>query len=427
MIFNRVDQVAQWRLCMGCGACSWACPKHAISLVSIVDKGIRPVINETHCEKCERCIRVCPGWNLKQTSFPAGLISELEKGWGPVLEISEGFCTDKKIRFLSSSGGASTAIALWALENGKYSGVLHTAPAVENPLVNLPVFSRSRNDLMKAIGSRYSPASVCSAFEEIKKAPGPTVFIGKPCDCAALRMAANEDATLAENIGLVVSIFCAGTPAMSGTLAILKEMGIDNPYKIRSFRYRGYGWPGEATVDFESRYSSCTENCVHQKTMSYERAWGEILTKHVQFRCRLCPDKTGEFADISLGDSWYRKVRGEGYSLILSRTEKGRSVFNQVAEGGFFEVESLVSQHLFDSQAALYKGKCQLWGRLLVMDLLKVPIPLYEGFSLRENWRGLRFDRKIRTVLGTLRRIIFRNWRKPEKIAETDLGSIKDI
>jgi hypothetical protein len=42
----------------------------------------------------------------------------------------------------------------------------------------------------------------------------------------------------------------------------------------------------------------------------------------------LCPDSTGEFADISCGDPWYKKPESDepGMSLVLVRTErKGRS------------------------------------------------------------------------------------------------------
>ena len=40
-----VDQVAAWRLCAGCGACAAACANHAIKLVDVFDRGIRPIVD----------------------------------------------------------------------------------------------------------------------------------------------------------------------------------------------------------------------------------------------------------------------------------------------------------------------------------------------------------------------------------------------
>jgi len=36
---ENIKNVAAWRLCMGCGACVYACPNKAVSLVDIVDRG----------------------------------------------------------------------------------------------------------------------------------------------------------------------------------------------------------------------------------------------------------------------------------------------------------------------------------------------------------------------------------------------------
>ena len=44
--------------------------------------------------------------------------------------------------------------------------------------------------------------------------------------------------------------------------------------------------------------------------MSYAQSWGEILTKHVQFRCKVCPDGSGGFADVACADAWYGDERG---------------------------------------------------------------------------------------------------------------------
>jgi coenzyme F420 hydrogenase subunit beta len=127
-------------------------------------------------------------------------------------------------------------------------GVVHTAARADQPYRNETVFSKSRDELLSRAASRYSPASPADAIVEIKAAPKPSVFIGKPCDVAAIQKARRFDPELDEKIALTIAFFCAGTPSTNGTLALLKRMGVTDPKQLQSFRYRGNGWPGLATA-----------------------------------------------------------------------------------------------------------------------------------------------------------------------------------
>ena len=399
---------------MGCGACKWVCPNDAISLQNIPEKGIRPFVDENKCEKCGDCVAVCPGKMLEHKPFPEDVIQELADGWGPILEIYEGHAADNNIRYRASSGGIATALALYAVEKAGFAGVLHVKVDPHNPIANIPVYSTSREDILAASGSRYAPAAPCQDFNKIKQANGLSMFIGKPCDCAALRKASEMDNELANKVGLIVSIFCAGTPTTNGTLSILKEMGINNQSDLTSFRYRGHGWPGMATAcgkaeKFDNPQSDevkIDENGCRQ--MTYEDTWGNILTKHVQLRCRLCPDSTGEFADISIGDSWYRINKNDtGRSLIIIRTKTGLSFFIQDIYK-YIKYEKAKINTLPNSQQSVYNRRCTLWGRLKIMELFLIPRPVFINFRLIKTWNNN--PSKLKTFLGTLKRIIVKKW-----------------
>ena len=155
--FRTVEQVVSWRLCTGCGACVSACPENNIQLIDVLDQGIRPIANSAKCQKCGECIKVCPGIEVSHQPFNSEIIPELCQAWGPVLEVWEGYATDPEIRYKSSSGGAATALALFCMEEENFSGVLHIGAKSEAPLQNVPVFSKSREELLAYTGYDILP------------------------------------------------------------------------------------------------------------------------------------------------------------------------------------------------------------------------------------------------------------------------------
>jgi coenzyme F420 hydrogenase subunit beta len=303
---------------------------------------------------------------------------------------------------MGSSGGAATALALYCIEKADMHGVLHTATREDKPYLNHTVMSRTRADLLATTGSRYAPASPCEGLGRIASAPGPCVFIGKPCDVAGAQKLRQLQPDLAANLGLTIAFFCAGTPSTQGTLDLLAHMGVDDPASITSLRYRGNGWPGKWTVTY--RDDGAEE---HTASMSYEDSWG-FLQRYRQWRCYICPDHTGELADIAVGDPWYRQVEpGEaGKSLIVARTARGVKLLHAAAAAGYISLESNDETLLPRSQPNLLNARGRLWGQLVTLRALNVPHPRYSGFALFPHWRTqLSVKEKAQSFYGTLKRV----------------------
>jgi coenzyme F420 hydrogenase subunit beta len=237
----------------------------------------------------------------------------------------------------------------------------------------------------------------------IEEAPGPCVFIGKPCDVVAVNKAQRSRPALAEKLGATIAFFCAGTPTTGATLEMLKRVGVDDPSEVADLRYRGHGWPGRAAVTVHN------DNRFETRRLSYEESWGEILTNHKQWRCQICADHTGELADISVGDPWYRQIPPDdpGQSLVLVRTERGRRILHRAQDAGYLALEQADPSILPASQEALLRGRGAVWGRTLACRLLGAPAPRYKGLAtFRFWWSALTPGQKLRTIAGTAKRIL---------------------
>jgi coenzyme F420 hydrogenase subunit beta len=358
-----------------------------------------------------RALLACPGVGLEHGDTPPDSIVSLRAAWGPVLEVWEGHAVDGAIRFAGSSGGAATALALSAIEAEDHHGALHIRAREDAPILNETVLSTDRAALLSGSGSRYAPASPCDGLHLIRDAPGPCVFIGKPCDVAATSRARRVDPLLDAKLGLTVAIFCAGTPTLRGTLAMLEAMGVDDPAAVTSLRYRGNGWPGDAHAREDGPSGHARES-----RLTYDESWGDILQQHRQWRCYVCVDHTGEFADIAVGDPWYRDPELDelGSNLILVRTERGRRALAAAMEHGYIAARPVGPEYVPASQPGLRRVRGAVWGRVVTSRLLGIPAPIYRRMPTFRAWLlELTVRERLQSTVGLVRRIRRRGlWRR---------------
>ncbi|TQN37938.1 coenzyme F420 hydrogenase subunit beta [Blastococcus colisei] len=374
-------------------------------MVDVPDQGRRPLVLHVNGRPADtrEALACCSGVGYGHSGMPtSGVIPELAAGWGPVLELWEGYASDPDIRLAGSSGGVATALALHAVEQEGMSGVLHITARKDAPHLNETVYSSTREELMAATGSRYAPASPCERLDLVEAAPSPSVLIGKPCDIGGAALARARRPLLDEKLGLTIAIFCAGTPSTRGTLEMIRAAGVTDLDAVTGVRYRGNGWPGAAEV--RSRTDRHDENV---QSFTYDESWGAILQKHRQWRCHVCADHTGEMADVAVGDPWYRPTGGDpGRSLVLARTERGRAAVRRAVQAGALTLEKVEAGTLPASQMNLLRTRGSVWGRSLVLRTALLPAPRFRGMpAFRFWWRELSMEAKGQSTIGTFRRI----------------------
>ena len=419
---KHLSDVVDWRLCLGCGACAAVCPEDRVRLMDFPTEGIRPVVAAPDCGSCRQCLDVCPA---VQSDFrSAGLQTSTASpdafttGWGPVVAIWEGHATDSEIRFQGSSGGVLTALGAYCVEVLGMHGVLHIGQDPGDAIRNRTRLSRTRAELLAATGSRYSPASVCNGLHLVEAAPAPCVIIGKPAEIAAVRNTCKLRPALDRKVGLTLSFFCAESPSTQGTVELLKKLGV-NPALVHTLRYRGQGWPGYFALMKTGESAPC-------QMMSYRESWA-FLQAYRPWSVQLWPDSSGELADISCGDPWYQEPDGKnpGSSLVLARTERGREIVEGAIVAGYLTLTSAENWKLVKSQSGLIAKKGAVWGRRLAMRLFGLPVTRLEGLDLWHCWRQLSFEEKLRSTLGTVRRILSRKMYRRLKLNPLECVPVK--
>lgn len=402
---KNVSDVVKNHLCTGCGVCSYMDPD-GIAMKDDIRYGKRPIgIRENNELNEEKMLDFCPGWKLTRDEISKpkqDVIPELTDQWGYVIEVCEAYATDEEIRRQGSSGGVITALSLYCVEKKQMAGVLNTHAKVDFPTENDTSVSQDKEQLLKTAGSRYSPSSPCEKLNIIEDTNTSYGFVGKPCDVAAVQKVRASKEKLDKNLGIVISFFCAGVPSTEGVDALIKNVGVDKEDKIESLRFRGNGWPGLWTVEY------WLKNILQKKQLTYQESWG-FLQKYRQWRCYICPDHTGEYADISVGDPWYKDIEDDdlGKSLVLLRTEKGKELFYEAVKDGYITLEGKKASMLPESQPNLIYAKAVMWGRLFALRVSGCGVPKFEGFKLFEFWlQDLTIKQKFQSIFGTFKRVM---------------------
>lgn len=377
-------------------------------MVDVVGEGLRPREDLKHPEQCD-CLRACP---VLEADYTRCYVADdpFQKQWGPVLELWEGHAVDPEIRFRGASGGVLTALAAYCLERLEVGGVLHIGQDPDDPTHNRTFLSRTRDELLQRTGSRYAPAAVCERLDLVEHSDRPCVIIGRPVEIAAIEKLRRLRPALEAKISLTLSFFCAESPSRLGTLKLLQRAGI-NPEMVTEIRYRGDGWPGAFTVRTRSANNPVLR-------LSYRETWA-FLQAYRPWAAHLWPDGTGELADISCGDPWYEEPDGKnpGFSLVVVRTERGRKILHGAMRAGYLALRVAEPWKLERSQAGLLAKKGSVWGRRLALKLCGLPAPCFRGLDLWHCWRRLPWREKLKSVLGTLRRVWARKLYRPLELS----------
>jgi coenzyme F420 hydrogenase subunit beta len=294
----------------------------------------------------------------------------------------------------ASSGGVMTALADYLITTGQVEGAVVTGMQYGSPGPRPRTFlARNRRELLQAQGSKYCPSSPFLALTEAMKTSERFLFLGTPCQIAALRMLQERRPELRRKFPFAIGNFCGGFRDFRETDMLILREGF-SPSEVTEFRYRGGGQPGYMSMENDQGLSARRPYPEYSRRTGYIKNW----------RCRLCVDATAELADFSCGDAWLPRFlqSGQPWSIIMTRTPEATSVIEAMCRGQWLLLRDVSVDEIQQSQRDnLTSKKTRQAARRRLYSLLGYAMPEFDG-GFEQTDRGLLLEAKVLMTHVTL-------------------------
>ncbi len=316
-------------LCTGCAACVVACPYDVLGYDAELGR-YKPFHVDadggpedcTHGQRgCTLCTRACPrfrDWEVEADNHLFGRARAADEDAGIAEDVLLVRSTDDEIARVGQDGGLVSALLCYALEHDIIDAALVSYLEGDGTSWKaVPGVARSRADILKAAGSRYTYSANTLAYAQaVEDGAERLALVGMGCQASAPPlMAARRTGKVARRFVLSIGLMCSKT----FDDAIFPDL-------------------------FEARYGLGRADIVKMNIKGVFQVWmrdgsyHEIPLKEAheftRSGCLNCPDFAAEHADISTGGIG----QFADFTLTVVRTARGRELIEAMAAEGLIEV-----------------------------------------------------------------------------------------
>jgi coenzyme F420 hydrogenase subunit beta len=334
-IFGRLQsEVILPGLCTHCGTCV------GLSGGSLVmeetQHGPLPrAVRPTAVDLPPLAIEACPGKGIHYPAINARLFGELPDNWlvGCHRQVYLGYSRVPTVRRGGASGGVITQTLLFLLAENLIDGAVVVVQGQPKPWQAQVVIARTAEEILSASQSVYVPVPVNTILSQLSSFAGQVAYVGLPDQVASLRYLQAAGHPAAQRVRYVLGPY-VGTAIYFGAIeSYLRSNGIHDLDQITDLRYRAGEWPGYLQIKTRS-------GRVLRASKFY---YNYLIPFYVTRSTLFSTDFTNELTDISVGDAWHPRyeARGEGFSVVIARTEEGARVLETMRHRELVELQEL--------------------------------------------------------------------------------------
>jgi len=333
-------QVIDRGLCTGCGTCAGVCPEVVIEMTHVEGEPEPKLTGK--CTQCGLCLKTCSGAFVPLSDLDNRLFGKTssfhQDPLGIYRKCLRGYATDSQLREKSSSGGITSAVLNFALDNQIIDGAIIVCADPETPWRCSPtLITRSEQTKRAARSSpEMVPVNALLRHAVVEKGLKKIGVVGLPCHIHSLRKIQMEKdpPEIAEAVKLCIGLFCAATYYFEGIRHLISEFaGIENLEDIVAMDYKGGKWPGALTV-------LTKDGKINHVASKHEYTWHFLgPASYKRDRCLMCPDFSARIADLSMGDVFQKVSDDPNLTVVLARTEFGEKIINDAMRDGVICLE----------------------------------------------------------------------------------------
>ncbi len=306
--------------CSMCGTCAAFCEK-----ISIEEGDTEPRFTEGYDTVCGLCYTFCPRTFMPQASIEERIFGRTsDDALGVYRACYEARTRREEIE--GQDGGVVTSLLAYGLDTLAIDCAVVTASDSNwRPKVEV---ARDYETLKASAGTRYTLyPSVIGVREALESDCNAIAFVGLPCQIQGLRKVetANQPYALGvEAVKLLIGLFCTKNYTEGLLDFVNRRVPLD---RVRKFDIKGK----ELRV-YKARAEAGGGGEEDVITIPLSELEG-----FVHEGCSVCTDFTAELADISVGSVG----SAEGWSTLITRTERGDELVRGAYESGYIEIKAL--------------------------------------------------------------------------------------
>lgn len=367
-----IQYVVKHNLCMGCGICS--IDKNIVD-IAFNKKNDCPTPQNTCLGQDSIAAKVCPGkgYNIVAKGQELYGKGKYDPMLGYFQYLTAAHTNDTTILKNASSGGVITHILIYLLEKGIVDKVAVTQFYCDRKGVHTRSFlTDSKIEILKSQGSKYCPVDLSGLLEQLHTYTGKVAIMATPCAIAGIRNIQEFTPDyIKSKIVFTIANFCGGFKSFKNIKRLAEIHKIDY-YNLKTFRFRGEGQPGGLLFIENNGKTAATPYPQYVGLNGYSK----------MHRCFVCPDATGELADIACGDAWIQRFQEDmsPWSMIICRNKKAENIIKDMGEKGAMTLADVSTDEIKLSQRFnLNSKKTRQKARMSLYKILRKSIPEFDG------------------------------------------------